>query len=194
MARTASGGLGALSLDGAASRADGAAGSGPEALRGDKASTVCAWVRWEASSWGTAAAPIFSLSSPRTARTNQGFSFVAPGGRPGLGFQGVRVLTRDSVLSPLTWHHVCASRTGSGAKLANTRVWVDGAMVSALKLDSDAAVAGSPDETAAVDVIPAPVAVGVLANAATGTAAYWNGSCATCACLAVPVHGGGAAT
>ncbi|KAA0171092.1 hypothetical protein FNF27_06396 [Cafeteria roenbergensis] len=136
MARTASGGLGALSLDGAASRADGAAGSGPEALRGDKASTVCA---------------------------------------PGLGFQGVRVLTRDSVLSPLTWHHVCASRTGPGAKLANTRVWVDGAMVSALKLDSDAAVAGSPDETAAVDVIPAPVAVGVLANAATGTAAYWNG-------------------
>ncbi|KAA0150819.1 hypothetical protein FNF28_07209 [Cafeteria roenbergensis] len=175
MARTASGGLGALSLDGTASRADGAAGSGPEALRGDKASTVCAWVRWEASSWGTAAAPIFSLSSPRTARTNQGFSFVAPGGRPGLGFQGVRVLTRDSVLSPLTWHHVCASRTGSGAKLANTRVWVDGAMVSALKLDSDAAIAGSPDETAAVDVIPAPVAVGVLANAATGTAAYWNG-------------------
>ncbi|KAA0148489.1 hypothetical protein FNF31_07411 [Cafeteria roenbergensis] len=137
MARTASGGLGALSLDGAASRADGAAGSGPEALRGDKASTVCAWAR--------------------------------------LGFQGVRVLTRDSVLSPLTWHHVCASRTGSGAKLANTRVWVDGAMVSALKLDSDAAIAGSPDETAAVDVIPAPVAVGVLANAATGTAAYWNG-------------------
>ncbi|KAA0167888.1 hypothetical protein FNF31_00823 [Cafeteria roenbergensis] len=175
MARTASGGLGALSLDGTASRADGAAGSGPEALRGDKASTVCAWVRWEASSWGTAAAPIFSLSSPRTARTNQGFSFVAPGGRPGLGFQGVRVLTRDSVLSPLTWHHVCASRTGPGAKLANTRVWVDGAMVSALKLDSDAAIAGSPDETAAVDVIPAPVAVGVLANAATGTAAYWNG-------------------
>ncbi|KAA0161835.1 hypothetical protein FNF31_03620 [Cafeteria roenbergensis] len=175
MARTASGGLGALSLDGTASRADGAAGSGPEALRGDMPSTVCAWVRWEASSWGTAAAPIFSFSSPRTARTNQGFSFVAPGGRPGLGFQGVRVLTRDSVLSPLTWHHVCASRTGSGAKLANTRVWVDGAMVSALKLDSDAAIAGSPDETAAVDVIPAPVAVGVLANAATGTAAYWNG-------------------
>ncbi|KAA0151621.1 hypothetical protein FNF31_06790 [Cafeteria roenbergensis] len=90
MARTASGGLGALSLDGAASRADGAAGSGPEALRGDMPSTVCAWVRWEASSWGTAAAPIFSFSSPRTARTNQGFSFVAPGGRPGLGFQGVR--------------------------------------------------------------------------------------------------------
>ena len=42
MARTASGGLGALTLDGSASRADGAAASGPEALRGDKASRACA--------------------------------------------------------------------------------------------------------------------------------------------------------
>jgi cysteine-rich repeat protein len=173
MTRSSSATVGGIKFDGTGSFATSTGNA--DALRGDPVFTACAWVRWEASSWGTDLAPIATIASTSTVRTNQGFQFFVVGGRPGVGFTDSRVITQDVVLNTFQWHHVCAAKVAKGTKLANIRIWVDGSLVSSTKADSDPLVSGSPDEDAAPSIIPAPLTIGMHTNRATALSTYWNG-------------------
>lgn len=175
MTRTSSPTVGGLKFDGSLSAATSSASVNAETLRGDPVMSVCAWIRWDSASWGTTIAPIVTLSSSSAVRTNQGFQFVVLGGRLGVGYTGTRVITTDAVLSTFQWYHVCAAKVAKGAKLANTKIWVDGLPVTSLKADSDSSIVGSADENAPPTIVPAPISVGVYEMKAAGTALYWNG-------------------